>query len=98
MRGVFPYTDASALTRVEQADADVTLRDFIAEARFFVPYDRRDGKWDCGFLFRMDGPASQYRLVVSSDARYQLDLWGEGKRTHRRLRLCRGAEHRCAGL
>ncbi len=76
--GVFAYTDASALTRVEQADADVTVRDFIAEARFFVPYDRRDGKWDCGFLFRMDGPASQYRLVVSSDARYQLDLWGGG--------------------
>ena len=75
---MFTYTDASALTHVEQADVDVLLRDFIAEARFAVPYDRREGKWDCGFLFRMDSPSSQYRLVLSSDGRYQLDLWESG--------------------
>jgi len=81
LAGTLTYGAASGITTVERADANVSVRDFIAEARFFVPYDSRLGQWDCGFLFRNTGVADQYRLIVSSAGRYQLDLWQDGDTT-----------------
>jgi hypothetical protein len=51
--------------------ANIQLRNFIVEARFHNPYDRSEGGWDYGFLFRNTGANEQYRLYVDSDG-----TWG----------------------
>ncbi len=81
LAGTLAYGATTGITTIERADAKVSVRDFIAEARFFVPYDALDGQWDCGFLFRNTGAADQYRLIVSSAGRYQLDLWQDAETT-----------------
>jgi len=81
LAGTLTYGAASGITTIERVDAKVSVHDFIAEARFFVPYDSREGQWDCGFLFRNTGTADQYRLILSSAGRYQLDLWQNAETT-----------------
>jgi hypothetical protein len=46
--------------------ANIQLRNFIAEVRFYNPYDRSEFAWDYGFLFRNLGKDDQYRLTVDS--------------------------------
>ncbi len=58
---------------VEVWTADVSLRDFIAEAVFHNPYSTAAGSWDYGFLFRDERSNNQYRLTVFSDG-----SWGLG--------------------
>jgi hypothetical protein len=50
------------------------VRDFVIEARFFNPYGVSEHAWDYGFLFRDTGGNKQYRLVVSSNSRWDLFL------------------------
>ncbi len=51
---------------IERLDAGVSLRDFVAEATFYNPYDFRQKEWTYGFGFRHTGPNNQYRLVIYS--------------------------------
>jgi hypothetical protein len=57
-------------------NAGVRLRDFIAEARFYNPYDAREEQraWDYGFGFRGIGTNQQYRVYVDSDGNWTLCL------------------------
>lgn len=59
---------------ISHDDAEVQLRDFIAEARFYNPYDRAQGIWDYGFGFRYTGFDNQYCLYVDSDSNWRLTL------------------------
>ncbi|MBC7263400.1 MAG: tetratricopeptide repeat protein [Chloroflexi bacterium] len=59
---------------ISSHEADVHLRDFIAEARFYNPYDRAESTWDYGFVFRYTGVDNEYCLYVDSDANWQLVL------------------------
>ena len=53
-------------------DADVNLRDFIIEARFFNPYAVSDGEWDYGFILRHETKNVQFRFVIKSDRTWLL--------------------------
>jgi hypothetical protein len=59
-------------TRVAERYEPVNLRDFIAEVRFYNPYDSAEHRWDWGLLFRDIGPVQQYRLVFHSDQTWTL--------------------------
>lgn len=52
---------------IESYDADVNLKDFIVEARFFNPYGLEVGDWDYGFVLRHESKDTQYRFVIRSD-------------------------------
>jgi serine/threonine protein kinase len=54
-------------TSIIAEDADVNLRDFIVEARFFNPYSATEGEWDYGFIVRHETKNVQFRFVVGSD-------------------------------
>ncbi len=54
-----------------------SLRNFIAEARFYNPADRAEHKWDYGYGFRRFGRASTpfgYRVYIDSDSTWGLQL------------------------
>lgn len=57
---------------IETLDADVNLRDFIVEARFFNPYSTNTGSWDYGFILRHADKNVQYRFVILSDQTWVL--------------------------
>lgn len=57
---------------VEADYADVTLKNFIAEASFVNPYNSSTGSWDYGFLFRHSGFNNQFRLSIHSDKSWVL--------------------------
>jgi serine/threonine-protein kinase len=59
----------------EVGEGRVNLRDFIAEARFFNPYDLAEGGWDYGFFFRDEGGAKQYRLHVRANRALAAPEW-----------------------
>ena len=59
---------------VTTRSAQVNLRDFVAEASFFNPYDVSQGEWDYGFGFRDVGKNREYRLSVDSDRDWALQL------------------------
>jgi hypothetical protein len=59
---------------IESRDAGVNLRDFIAEVRFYNPYERSERGWDYGFGFRSTGGNQNYRLSVDSDGNWVLTL------------------------
>ncbi len=64
-------------------EAGVWLRDFIAEATFYNPYDFREKRWTYGFGFRHTGPNNQYRLILlpsSGRGRWELQLVRGGPR------------------
>lgn len=67
--------------------APVHLTDFVAEARFYNPYDGAGQPWDYGFIFREDTDRSEYRLIVTSGKRWVLTLVEQldGKYLFRRL-------------
>jgi serine/threonine protein kinase len=51
-----------------------SMKNFIASARFNNPFNRTEGYWDYGFVFRKDATYS-YRLVFFTDQNYSLELW-----------------------
>ncbi len=50
----------------------VNLRNFIAQARLYNPYDLSVGGWDYGFIFRHSSNNNEFRLVISSDRTWVL--------------------------
>ena len=52
--------------------ADLNVRDFVADAVFYNPYDAADGTWDIGFLFRETDINDQFRLTVESNGDWSL--------------------------
>ncbi len=53
---------------IETLSANISVRDFVAEARFYNPYDRTVREWDYGFGFRSTtGGNRNYRIAVESD-------------------------------
>jgi hypothetical protein len=65
--------------------ANVNVRDFVVEARFFNPYDRAEKAWDYGFFFRDSGVDDEYRLIVDSDATWSLRLRTPGASQSREI-------------
>jgi hypothetical protein len=51
--------------------AFIEVRDFVAEAVFFNPYDRSRRGWDEALFFRAT-PQGELRLVIASDYTYEL--------------------------
>lgn len=51
--------------------APVQLSDFIAEVRFFNPYDSTEGDWDYALFFRGD-EGGNYRLILRSTRQWAL--------------------------
>ncbi len=72
--------------RIPTQAAGVTLRDFVAEARFYNRYPlaglQKDvGDWDYGFFFRETGDNQQYHLGIRSGPgapQWGLELWDGG--------------------
>lgn len=54
------------------SNADVSVKNFLAEASFLNPYSTSSGTWDYGFLFRHEGANQQYRLIITSDKEWEL--------------------------
>lgn len=52
--------------------ADLNVRDFLADAVFYNPYDAADGDWDIGYLFRETDINDQFRLTVESSGDWSL--------------------------
>jgi hypothetical protein len=52
---------------IEGDSAEVDLRDFVVEARFYNPYATSVGSWDYGFILRHEDKNTQYRFIVQSD-------------------------------
>lgn len=52
--------------------ADLNVRDFVADAVFYNPYDATSGSWDIGFLFRETDINNQFRLTVESNGDWSL--------------------------
>jgi len=59
---------------IPQLEADVNLRDFIAEVRFYNPYEPSRGEWDYGLGFRDTGNDENYRLYVDSNKDWSFEL------------------------
>ena len=57
---------------VHTFEAGVSVRDFIAQARFYNPFSRDLNSWDYGFFFRYIEDGGHYRLVVRSSRRWSL--------------------------
>lgn len=57
---------------IQDVQANVKLKNFIAQADFYVPYSSEEGSWDIGFFFRNFENGSDYRLVVTSQGMYYL--------------------------
>jgi hypothetical protein len=57
----------------EWASANLSVRNFMAQALFFNPYPTSKGSWDYGFAFRNVGPNDQYRLYVTSKKQWVLE-------------------------
>lgn len=57
--------------QISYQDAEVSLRNFIVEARFTNPYATSVGDWDYGFIVR-DIDQGHYRLVILSDKTWEL--------------------------
>ncbi|NEP35609.1 NACHT domain-containing protein [Moorena sp. SIO3B2] len=52
----------------------IPLQNFIAQVRFFNPYDHCwKGRWDYGFLFR-NGKNAEYRLLIRANSTWELKL------------------------
>jgi len=59
-------------------DADLSLRDFVVEARFFNPYAASEAEWDCGFILRHEAKNVQFRFVIDSERNWILiNYFGE---------------------
>ncbi len=58
--------------------AGANLADFVAEVRFFNPYDLSEGSWDYGFGFRDTADADEYRLYVNSDGEWTFNRVSRG--------------------
>ena len=52
---------------VEDDGANVTLKNFIVDARFVNPYGPATGSWDYGFSFRHSEGDNQFRLSIHSN-------------------------------
>lgn len=61
--GTLEHDDGSSII---VKNADVNLRDFIVEARFYNPYAAADGLWDYGFIVRHETKNVQFRFVIQS--------------------------------
>lgn len=48
------------------------LKNFILEVNFISPYNVSINSWDFGVMFRHHGNNNQYRLIVSSEKKWQL--------------------------
>ncbi|HYO49708.1 MAG TPA: hypothetical protein VEW94_07630 [Chloroflexia bacterium] len=59
---------------VVDKDANVNVRDFIVEVRFYNPSDVSK-RWNYGLLFRSLGRNSHYRITVGSDKDWSLNRW-----------------------
>jgi eukaryotic-like serine/threonine-protein kinase len=60
---------------LEIAQANLDMQDFIAEVEFSNPYtSTQTNTWDYGFLFRMGGENTQYRLFVRANSQEKLYL------------------------
>jgi hypothetical protein len=59
---------------VETASAEVQLRDFVVEVRFYNPFDRARARWDYGLFLRDTGAGQQYRLDIDAETKWTLDL------------------------
>jgi hypothetical protein len=62
------------------ACADVDLENFIAETRFFNPFDSAVHPWSYGLIFRYTS-GDEYRLTVNHEGRIGFGLDEEGKGT-----------------
>jgi hypothetical protein len=59
-------------------EAGLTLHNFIAEARFYNPGPESGQPWDYGIIFPNLGTETDYRLTVSSDGDWALNLHSTG--------------------
>jgi hypothetical protein len=57
---------------IEGENADVSLKNFIVEAKFYNPYATSTGTWDYGFILRHVEKNVQYRFVIQSDQTWTL--------------------------
>jgi hypothetical protein len=57
--------------QISYQDAQVSLANFIVEARFTNPYATDVGAWDYGFIVR-DVEQGHYRLIILSDKTWEL--------------------------
>lgn len=67
---------------IKQFDSAAYEQNFVAEARFFNPYNVSEGGWDFGFVFRRTDSNRFYGLSVTSRGNWTLSLWDESG-THR---------------
>lgn len=72
--GSLEHTDDGFINALS---TDLDISNFVIEATFFNPYATSEGIWDIGFMFRDGGGNNQYRLVITSDSDWALDLWEE---------------------
>lgn len=72
--GTLEHTDDGFINALS---TDLDVSNFVIEATFFNPYATSEGIWDIGFMFRDGGGNNQYRLVITSDSDWALDLWEE---------------------
>ena len=72
--GSLEHTDDGFINAL---NTSLDVSNFVIEATFFNPYDTSEGIWDIGFMFRDGGGNNQYRLVITSDSDWALDLWEE---------------------
>lgn len=66
-------------------NADVNLRDFIAEATFYNPYgypNQENKRFDYGFMFRRTRSDDRYQLFVGSGGAWKLELFKAGRGTN----------------
>jgi len=54
--------------------AGVELEDFVARATFVNPGDAGDSPWDFGIAFREQDNGDHYRLTISSDGSWELQI------------------------
>lgn len=54
--------------------ANISVRDFVAEVRFFNPYERSLRRWDYGMGFRNTGSNQDFRIAIDSDGDWFLFL------------------------
>ncbi|MBN1146994.1 MAG: serine/threonine protein kinase [Anaerolineales bacterium] len=57
---------------IEGDAAEVDLKNFFVEARFYNPYATSLGSWDYGFILRHADKNTQYRFIIQSDQTWVL--------------------------
>jgi serine/threonine-protein kinase len=58
---------------LESTSASVSLQNLIVEATFVNPYDVSVNAWDYGFIFRQGESNEEYRLIIRSEERWELN-------------------------